>query len=175
MGLNIKMPAGFTYINDSPLEDHPYTSAITTFCNIVSADKKVVIGFYTYETNPAHRDLSFPYKEVNYIRGINDLIDTTSMYYEKDGNIYKKPFRDTLNAKLVTFINATKYNADFACTFNAPLKPSYPYMEYSLCKVFFMYKKDHGEVYVYYFYNADTNIDDYFKKNIELASFDKER
>jgi hypothetical protein len=35
-----------------------------------------------------------------------------------------------------------------------------------------MYKKDHGEVYAFYFYNEGTPIDKYFKENAFMLTFD---
>ena len=159
------MPKNFSAVKDSVQTSRSiFTPAayFSMFYTIINNDESVAVGFYTFATGPNYSIPRYTYNEGNFKRIINDLAD--SMAFRKE----------TLDTNVFSFYRGEalkKCNADVACTYTVQM--SRPYMDkYYLCKGFCMYKKDHGEVYAFYFYNKGTPIDKYLKENAFMLTFD---
>lgn len=140
----------------------------------VDDDVVIVFSFFNSDTINTKRSIKFSYSDADHIEKINYLIYDEPIFTEDiDGNIRRIGRPTTLDPKKAYIFKGRKlkkYGADDAALFDVPV--SNPYQgKYHKLKVFCMYKKNVGEVWIYYFYNEGARIDKYIRDTQFILTF----
>lgn len=146
---------------------------------LTTPDKNLLIAFDFFDADKTGSVVapSYKYDENNYKKKINNMLDTSSHYITKNDITTIRSVSTILNSDKIHFLNTAelkKYGTDDGGFLDIPVV--YPFRKfYHKIKVFFMYKKGEGEVYIYYFYNDGFPIDDYIKKNRYMLTFQNQK
>jgi hypothetical protein len=167
MGLKYSKPAGFKEtdsIGKMYVPHNGYGIGMSSVCHkFASNDKRVAMDVIFHPVYPDKKGNSSDPVD-NHQRHINGLLDTVANPHKSFGPEYG--ILDTNKVAMFKGDELKRYNADDAGLVEIPVK--YPYEgKYRRMKVFFMYKKNRGEVYVEYFYNDELS----FQKAFEETKF----
>jgi hypothetical protein len=137
---------------------------------LTSSDKAVtmIAIFHPTDSSKMKTIGRWSYNEDNHQRHINGLLDSvvdnTKVYGPKYGIL------DTNKVAMFKGEELKRYGADDAGLADIPVK--YPYeKKYRKMKLFFMYKKGRGEVYVEYFYNDDISFQKAFEETKYMLTY----
>jgi len=174
-GLNYKKPDDF--IGSDSVESSNYTphkgyaaQMSSPSYQLTSKDKHVMISFTFFNTDTAKTKFigRWIYNEDNHQRTVNGMLDSTSSRVRVYGKEY-----GILDSNKVTLFKGEelkKYGADDAGIADIPVL--YPYKNiYRKMKLFFMYKKGKGEVYLTYYYNDDISLQKYLAETKYMLTF----
>ncbi|TCC99962.1 hypothetical protein [Pedobacter psychroterrae] len=139
-------------------------------------DVVIVFSFFDSDTVTRKRSTKFSYNDTDHIEKINYLIYDEPIFYEdSDGTVRRIGRSTTLNPKKAYIFKGQKlkrYGADDAALFDVPVSRAYQ-GKYHKLKVFCMYKKNEGEVWIYYFYNEGAKIDKHIRDTEYILTFKK--
>jgi serine protease Do len=146
------------------------------FYMLASANEDVVVAVGLLPTAPLLANpAKHHYTDRSHVIKMNYLIDTRPLYREKNGQS-KKIERDStfdVHSKRIKLYSGKileTYHADDAGLIEVLTDNAFQ-NKYNNLKIFFMYKRGVGEVYIQYFYNEGTDIDKYIDKTRYMLTF----